>query len=178
MAIGAVSWLVVVLREFTMVKCISLNVICVELDPDQEIAPGGRATLAPSFCSRRDFMPATATHSIPGTTLFDGAQAQKGYALNKMCFSFNSAENRATFRADEIGYMLHYGLSAEQIKAIRARDVLGLLDAGGNVYYLAKFAGILGLDVQDLGAAQTGLSKQDFKDRLVAQNQQPATLEH
>ena len=31
---------------------------------------------------------------IPGTTLFDGAQARKGYALNKMCFSFNDAENR------------------------------------------------------------------------------------
>ena len=28
---------------------------------------------------------------IPGTTLFDGAQARKGYALNKMCFSFNEA---------------------------------------------------------------------------------------
>ena len=74
--------------------------------------------------------------------------------------------------------MLRYGLSPEQIHAIRHRDVLGLLAVGGNVYYLAKFAGILGLDVQDLGAAQTGLSKQDFKDRLVAQNQQPAMLEH
>jgi protocatechuate 4,5-dioxygenase alpha chain len=123
-------------------------------------------------------MAATSTASIPGTTLFDGVQAQKGYALNKMCFSFNSAENRASFRSDEIGYMLRYGLSPGQIQAIRKRDVLGLLAAGGNVYYLAKFAGILGLDVQDLGAAQTGLSKQDFKDRLVAQNQQPAMLEH
>ena len=37
---------------------------------------------------------------IPGTTLFDGDQAQKGYALNKMCFSFNSAEHRERFRAD------------------------------------------------------------------------------
>ena len=27
---------------------------------------------------------------------------------------------------------------------------------GGNVYYLAKFAGIFGLDVQDMGAQQTG----------------------
>lgn len=123
-------------------------------------------------------MAATRTASIPGTTLFDGVQAQKGYALNKMCFSFNNADSRANFRGDEIGYMLRYGLSPEQIQAIRKRDVLGLLAAGGNVYYLAKFAGILGLDVQDLGAAQTGLSKQDFKDRLVAQNQQPATLEH
>ena len=31
-------------------------------------------------------------HHIEGTTLFDGDQAQKGYALNRMCFSFNSAE--------------------------------------------------------------------------------------
>jgi protocatechuate 4,5-dioxygenase alpha chain len=113
---------------------------------------------------------------IPGTTLFDGEQAQKGYALNKMCFSFNSADNRAAFKTDEVGYMLRYGLNEQQIQAIRTRNVLGLLAAGGNVYYLAKFAGILGLDVQDLGAAQTGLSKEAFKARLLAQNDQPATL--
>lgn len=113
---------------------------------------------------------------IPGTTLFDGDQAQKGYALNKMCFSFNSADNRNTFKADEATYMAAYGLNVEQSRAIRERDVLGLLAAGGNVYYLAKFAGILGLDVQDLGAAQTGMSKDAFKAMLVAQNQQPDTL--
>lgn len=120
--------------------------------------------------------PTPAAARIPGTTLFDGDQAQKGYALNKMCFSFNSADNRAAFRSDEIGYMLRYGLNEEQMHAIRARDVLGLLAAGGNVYYLAKFAGILGLDVQDLGAAQTGLSKEEFKARLVRQNEQPAAF--
>jgi len=113
---------------------------------------------------------------IPGTTLFDGDQAQKGYALNKMCFSFNSADNRNAFKADEAAYMAAYGLNEEQSRAIRERDVLGLLAAGGNVYYLAKFAGILHLDVQDLGAAQTGMSKDAFKAMLVAQNQQPDTL--
>lgn len=113
---------------------------------------------------------------IPGTTLFDGDQAQKGYALNKMCFSFNSAEQRNAFKADEAAYMQAYGLNEAQSRAIRERDVLGLLAAGGNVYYLAKFAGILGLDVQDLGAAQTGMSKDAFKAMLVAQNQQPDTL--
>ena len=35
---------------------------------------------------------------IPGTTVFDGEQAQKGLALNRMCFSFNSADNRAGTR--------------------------------------------------------------------------------
>ncbi|MCE3272734.1 MAG: protocatechuate 4,5-dioxygenase alpha subunit [Ramlibacter sp.] len=115
-----------------------------------------------------------ATHQqpIPGTILFDGAQAQKGYALNKMCFSFNDAGNRDVFRRDEEAYMRHYGLDEAQAQAIRDRNVLALLAAGGNVYYLAKFAGILGLDVQDLGAAQTGLSKEEFKARLVRQNQQ------
>ena len=103
---------------------------------------------------------------IPGTTLFDGDQAQKGYALNKMCFSFNSADNRTAFKADEEAYMRLYGLNGVQADAIRRRDVLGLLEAGGNVYYLAKFAGILGLDVQDLGAAQTGMSKEAFKAKL------------
>ncbi|MBK7472524.1 MAG: protocatechuate 4,5-dioxygenase subunit alpha [Betaproteobacteria bacterium] len=92
----------------------------------------------------------------------------KGYALNKMCFSFNSAENRAEFVRDEDAYCRKYGLDPAQAAAIKARSVLGLLAAGGNVYYLAKFAGILGLDVQDLGALQTGLSKDEFKARLLA----------
>ena len=105
---------------------------------------------------------------IPGTRVFDGDLAQKGYALNKMCFSFNSAENREAFRVDETAYCAKYGLNEKQFEAIRTRNVLGLLAAGGNVYYLAKFAGILGLDVQDLGAAQTGMTKEAFKAMLVA----------
>lgn len=108
------------------------------------------------------------SHEIPGTTLFDGAQARKGYALNKMCFSFNSAENRAAFVADENAYCEKFGLNAEQKAAIQARNVLDLIAAGGNVYYLAKFAGIFGLDVQDLGAQQTGMSKDQFKAMLAA----------
>ena len=105
---------------------------------------------------------------IPGTTLFDGAQARKGYALNKMCYSFNDATNRAAFLRDEEGYCARYGLDAEQREAVRQRNVLRLIAAGGNVYYLAKLAGIFGLDVQDLGAQQTGTTKDEFKARLVA----------
>ena len=115
-------------------------------------------------------------HAIPGTTIFDGTQARKGYALNRMCFSFNEAGNRAAFKADEEAYMGRYALSEEQARAIRDRNVLGLLAAGGNVYYLAKFAGILGLDVQDLGALQTGMTKEEFKARLLRQNDQPVAV--
>lgn len=104
---------------------------------------------------------------IPGTTVFDGEQARKGYALNRMCYSFNSAANRAEFLSDEEAYCSRYGLDERQREAIRQRNVLALIAAGGNVYYLAKFAGIFGLDVQDIGAQQTGMSKEAFKARLV-----------
>ena len=105
---------------------------------------------------------------IPGTTLFDGRQARKGYALNKMCFSFNEAANREAFVRDEDAYCARYGLTAPQREAIRARNVLQLIEAGGNAYYLAKFAGIFGLDMQDIGAQQTGLTKAEFQARLLA----------
>ena len=109
---------------------------------------------------------------IFGTTLFDGRMARRGYALNRMCYSFNSAENRAAFVQDEDGYCARHGLNAEQREAIRQRNVLALIAAGGNVYYLAKFAGIFGLDMQDIGAQQTGMSKDAFKAKLLAANQQ------
>jgi len=113
--------------------------------------------------------PVPGDQPIPGTTIFDGEQAMKGYALNKMCMSFNDAANRAAFLRDEDAYCARYGLDDEQRAAIRHRDVLELIAAGGNIYYLAKFAGIFGLDVQDIGAQQTGLSKEEFKARLQAQ---------
>ena len=99
--------------------------------------------------------PANPRQPVPGTTIFDGEQARKGYALNKMCYSFNDATNRRTFLDDEDGYCRQYGLNPQQREAIAA-------------YYLAKFAGIFGLDMQDIGAQQTGLTKDQFKARLLA----------
>jgi protocatechuate 4,5-dioxygenase alpha chain len=107
---------------------------------------------------------------IPGTVIFDGAQAIKGYALNKMCYSFNDAANRRAFLADEDAYCARFGLNEQQREAIRNRNVLQLIAAGGNAYYLAKFAGIFGLDMQDIGAQQTGLTKEAFQAKLRAAN--------
>ena len=103
---------------------------------------------------------------IPGTYIFDGELALKGYPLNRRCYSFNEAANRKAFLDDEEAYCARCGLSDEQRDAIRRRDVLALLQAGGNVYYLAKFAGIFGLGVQDIGAQQTGMSVEEFRARL------------
>ena len=104
---------------------------------------------------------------IPGTTMFDGDMARKGYALNKMCFSFNSAENRAEYLRDKEAYCDRYGLNEQQKKAVLGLQVLDMLAAGGNAYYLAKLGGIFGLDMQDIGAQQTGMTKEAFKAKLV-----------
>jgi protocatechuate 4,5-dioxygenase, alpha chain len=106
--------------------------------------------------------------AIPGTPIFDGAAARKGYALNKMCFSFNDAANRAAFLKDEDAYCAKFGLTAQQREAIRHRNVLALIEAGGNVYYLAKFAGMFGWNVQDIGAQQTGMTVEAFRAKLAA----------
>lgn len=102
--------------------------------------------------------------SIP---LFDGDLATRGFELNAMCFSFNEKANRDAFLADEDAYCAKFNLTPEQRKAVADRNVLAMLDAGGNVYYLAKLAGIFGLGVQDLGALQTGMSVDEFKAMLV-----------
>src|SRR4029079_10618265 len=86
----------------------------------------------------------------------------------RMCFSFNSAENRAAFLKDDDAYCAKYGLTQEQRAAAQSRDLVALREDGGNVYYLAKLAGIFGLNVQDIGAQQTGMSVDSFKQKLVA----------
>ncbi|WP_421704915.1 protocatechuate 4,5-dioxygenase subunit alpha [Aliiroseovarius sp.] len=106
---------------------------------------------------------------IEGTTLFDGKMAMKGYALNKMCYSFNGAEARQAYLDDPEGYMESFGLSDEQKQACRDKNVLAMIAAGGNIYYLAKFAGIFKLSVQDVGAQQTGMTVEAFKQKLVDQ---------
>ena len=110
---------------------------------------------------------------IPGTHLFDGAAAQKGYALNAMCFSFNDAANRQAFLDDEAGYCDRFSLTPDQREAVAQRNVLQMIAAGGNIYYLAKLAGIFGLNVQDVGAQQTGMSVEAFKQYLQAQAMEP-----
>lgn len=109
----------------------------------------------------------TYQHSIPGTPVFDGAAAMRGYPLNAMCYSFNDAGNRAAFRADPEAYFDRFGLNEAQRAAVNSLNVQAMLDAGGNIYYLAKLAGIHGLSVQDVGAQLTGVSVDEFKQRLL-----------
>ena len=111
--------------------------------------------------------PKKPSDDIPGTIVFDGRRAMNGYALNKMCFSFNSADNREAYLNDEESYCRKFGITERQRQALKHRNVLELLEAGGNIYYLAKWAGIFGLNVQQLGAQQRGMTEEQFKELLV-----------
>jgi len=104
---------------------------------------------------------------ISGTILFDGKAARKGYGLNKMCYSLNEQAARDEFTKDEMAYCDKFGLTNEQKQAITERDVLVLLKLGGSIYYLAKFVGMLGLNMQDIGAMQTNMSVEEFKEKLL-----------
>ncbi|MFV0645308.1 MAG: protocatechuate 4,5-dioxygenase subunit alpha [Sphingomonadaceae bacterium] len=106
---------------------------------------------------------------ISGTPLFTGDAAARGYQINAMCYSFNDAANRTAFLEDEAAYCDRFSLTPDQRKAVENRDIPGMIAAGGNIYYLAKLAGIFGLNVQDVGALQTGMSVEDFRQMLLDQ---------
>jgi protocatechuate 4,5-dioxygenase alpha chain len=105
--------------------------------------------------------------NIPGTVVFDSRAAMKGYELNKMCYSFNSRENREAYRLNEDAYCDAFQLNARQRLALKHRNVTELIEAGGNMYYLAKWAGIFGMTVQELGAQQRGITEDAFKEMLL-----------
>jgi protocatechuate 4,5-dioxygenase alpha subunit len=69
---------------------------------------------------------------------FDIDLAQRGYALNRMCFSLNEGANRTQFAADEPAYCDLFELSQAEADAVMRRDKPALFELGGNMYFLAK----------------------------------------
>ena len=69
---------------------------------------------------------------------FHAGAAQKGYALNKLCYSLNTADNRAAFAADPGAYCDRFGLSDEEKAAVLSRHKPTLFALGGNMYFVAK----------------------------------------
>lgn len=107
---------------------------------------------------------------IPGTYVFDGARCREGYALNMFCKSLDVASNRDAFRSDPDGYPRRFGLTPAQYEAIAARDWLGMLRLGGNIYYTFKLAIFDGLSMQHVGAAMSAeaLDVEGFRAMMAA----------
>lgn len=104
---------------------------------------------------------------VEGTVFFDGTMARQAYGLNKMCYSFNSTDAREEYLADPNAYCDKFGLTEAQKQAVINKDVLELLNLGGSIYYLAKLVGIFGMNMQDIGAIQTGMTVEEFKEKLI-----------
>ena len=97
--------------------------------------------------------------NIPGTYVYDGRRGRIGYALNMFCMSLNKPENRALFKANAAAYLDRFPLTAEQRRTVLERDWLGMLRAGGNIYYTIKIAFCDGLTFQDVAGMMSGVSK-------------------
>ncbi len=106
---------------------------------------------------------------VEGTIHFDGEMATKGFHFNKMCYSFNNEEARQAFLADQEAYMETFGISEEQKQAVRDKNVIRMLEVGGSIYYLAKFAGIFGWNMQVIGGQQSGRTTEEFQAYLDSQ---------
>ena len=106
--------------------------------------------------------------SLEGTYLFDGARARKNYPLNKMCMSLVRSDNRKAFEADELVYCQSYGLDPGTIELVKSRDWIGMIKAGGNIYYVYKLAAIDHVSMQHVGAQQNGMTLEQFRSKLNA----------
>ena len=104
---------------------------------------------------------------IPGTYVFDGQRAHSSYALNKLFYSFNEEGARQEFEADPAAYCDKFGLTDSQKQMVINQDFLGVLRAGTNIYYMAKFCIPRGVSVQDAGASFQGISGDEFREKLL-----------
>ena len=104
------------------------------------------------------------TDRIPETPLFDRTRANGGYELNKMAMGLSSPEGRAAFLADENAYLDRFSMTADQRAAVKARDWAEMVRLGGNLFYILKISAVDPTPIRAIGAAQAGMSLQDFLD--------------
>ena len=110
---------------------------------------------------------------IPGTTVFDAQRSRQGYWLNQFCMSLMKPDNRTAFKADEAGYLDRFPMTAEQKQALLARDWNRMIELGGNIYFTAKLGATDGMSFQQLAAAMTGMTQQDYADMMLKGGRSP-----
>jgi protocatechuate 4,5-dioxygenase alpha chain len=98
----------------------------------------------------------------PGTYIYTGEMASKGYKLTRFGLSLRKPENREKFLADEAGYMRDAGLSDVEIALVRARDWTGLIQAGGHLQAMLKVAATVGQNLWHIGAHNAGMEVEEL----------------
>jgi protocatechuate 4,5-dioxygenase alpha subunit len=105
---------------------------------------------------------------IPGTYLFDKRACAKGYHLNNFCMSLMKEENRKAFLADGPAYLDRFPLTEPQRRAVLDRNWLGLIQEGGNIYYVSKLGATCGFTFEDMAAAMSGMKKEEYRKMMVS----------
>jgi len=100
---------------------------------------------------------------VRDTYVFDIAEARRGLAINRLCASLRTAENREAFLADESAYADRFELSKDQKQAILDRDWTAMLELGGSIFYTFKLAQVDGYSMQYLGGVFTEMTEDDFR---------------
>src|SRR6187402_2561688 len=103
---------------------------------------------------------------VPGTTIFDAEQSRLGYHLNQFCMSLMKADNRA--------YLDEWAMTEEQKQAVLARDLNRCIQAGGNIYFLAKIGATDGKSFQQMAGSMTGMSEDEYRKMMIGGGR-PAT---
>ena len=110
---------------------------------------------------------------IPGTTVFDAQRSRQGYWLNQFCMSLMKADNRQAFKADEAAYLDRFPMTDEQKQAVLQRDWNRMIELGGNIYFTSKLGATDGKSFQQLAAAMTGMSQQEYADMMLKGGRSP-----
>jgi len=110
---------------------------------------------------------------IPGTYVFDYERSHQGYHLNMFCMSLLKAENRKAFLEDEVAYLKKFPMTDEQRQTVLARDWLGMVKLGGNIYYTSKIGATLGKSFQYIAAEMSGVTQQEYADMMLKGGRSP-----
>ena len=116
------------------------------------------------------------SNDIPGTIVFTGELARKGFGLNQFCMSLMKPDNRDRFKADERAYLNGWSLTEAQKDAVVARDYGRMLELGGNIFFVLKLAATDGKSTQSVAASLAGQSVEDYAEMMRAGGRRPATL--
>jgi protocatechuate 4,5-dioxygenase alpha chain len=110
---------------------------------------------------------------IPGTLIFNTYRSKQGFNLNQFCMSLMKEPNRKAFKANEAEYLKQFMLTPAQTEAVLTRNWTGMMQNGGNIYFLSKLFSTDGHSFQHVAAIMTGSSQEEYAKMMLDGGRNP-----
>jgi protocatechuate 4,5-dioxygenase, alpha chain len=110
---------------------------------------------------------------IPGTLIFNTYRSKQGFNLNQFCMSLMKEPNRKAFKANEAEYLQQFKLTPAQSEAVLTRNWTGMMQNGGNIYFLSKLFSTDGHSFQHVAAIMTGSSQEEYAKMMLDGGRNP-----